>query len=1079
MTVSPETIRDIALRSLRLHELIEEPDEYPPVATSAAVIDDRVARWRAATGGEDAFAKRLRFAGLDLAAAVQLVSDRRLGNGWRAPPWCEVLSAIVEATRKMAAEGALEREGHAPRAPAVSEQPLPFEDVLAPCVIVARGRLVGMLKARSVRLDALVQYEALRQLERTLLGSLVALCHRALGRELEVRTRSDAGYRRFVGCITADGLEGFFARFPALARLVGETVLAWVKHQARFLERLEEDRPQLEEVFGRPTGRIATLHGLRSDPHHGQATVQIVRFESGLGLVYKPKSVASEVVWHRFLERLKSEGFPLEMRAARALARSGYGWTEEIIPAPMADPAAVRRFFQRCGAMVCLLHLLRATDGHAENFIAAGEHFVLIDTETLMHGEPRPLGTRDDPPPEDGVTLNYLSSILRSRILPHWIFDRHGNVYDASALGSTARDRQGVRSFGWRGANSDQMRWAELEVTLWNGPNVPRLGAEPLDARDYVADIVAGFSTTYRFILGRRDLWLSPGGPLEAFSRLTQRYVFRETKIYWKILWSSLTPEKLKSGLSRSIEIDKLSRAFLYDVKPGQWPILECERRALERGDIPLFENRVNSTALTSGLAEPLPNVLLNRPYATVRRNFETMSEMSGCQQGRLIESAFHAIQIRPIGAASFDCTLPELDTSRFSGAPALAQGACARLALEIADRIRDRAMLADDGSAGWITPVMEPGSDRYCLRLMPEGLYAGTYGVAVFLAAADRFRGSRASEAIIRGLLRPLIVSEDRVVYVRDFDLGLGGGLASLIYSLCAISRAYNDPLYAELALEILPAFSDGRVAEDKVYDLLFGAAGAILALTVLFEMTGDARVPAVGRRLGEHIVAGSALDPSGHRAWRTVPHVPRAMTGFSHGAAGIALALLRLAAITGDERFLQASCEAVAFERAVFDPELGNWPDFRSRQPGTDRVGAMTSWCNGAAGIGLMRTACIGTPLADGKTADEIRTAVRAAGLEMDIASVDQVCCGNFGRIELRLEAGRCLGDETLLASAYAGAAALARRAEQTEGFMIYRGMPGNVFDPRFFQGLSGVGHALLRLADPDRTPSVLLFE
>lgn len=52
------------------------------------------------------------------------------------------------------------------------------------------------------------------------------------------------------------------------------------------------------------------------------------------------------------------------------------------------------------------------------------------------------------------------------------------------------------------------------------------------------------------------------------------------------------------------------------------------------------------------------------------------------------------------------------------------------------------------------------------------------------------------------------------------------------------------------------------------------------------------------------------------------------RPLAGFSHGAAGIALALLRLHASRPEPAFLQAARDGVAFERAVFSPEERNWP-------------------------------------------------------------------------------------------------------------------------------------------------------
>src|SRR5205085_438597 len=53
--------------------------------------------------------------------------------------------------------------------------------------------------------------------------------------------------------------------------------------------------------------------------------------------------------------------------------------------------------------------------------------------------------------------------------------------------------------------------------------------------------------------------------------------------------------------------------------------------------------------------------------------------------------------------------------------------------------------------------------------------------------------------------------------------------------------------------------------------------------------------------------------------------------LTGYSHGAAGIAWALLELAARAGADRFRPAALGAIAYERSLFSAEAGNWPDLR----------------------------------------------------------------------------------------------------------------------------------------------------
>jgi lantibiotic modifying enzyme len=79
--------------------------------------------------------------------------------------------------------------------------------------------------------------------------------------------------------------------------------------------------------------------------------------------------------------------------------------------------------------------------------------------------------------------------------------------------------------------------------------------------------------------------------------------------------------------------------------------------------------------------------------------------------------------------------------------------------------------------------------------------------------------------------------------------------------------------------------------------------------------------------------------------------------LAGLSHGAAGIAWALLALFARTGEERFRTAARGGIAFERSVFSTEAGNWRDLRD----PEHARFPTAWCHGAPGIGLARLATV----------------------------------------------------------------------------------------------------------------------
>src|SRR5258708_33077874 len=117
--------------------------------------------------------------------------------------------------------------------------------------------------------------------------------------------------------------------------------------------------------------------------------------------------------------------------------------------------------------------------------------------------------------------------------------------------------------------------------------------------------------------------------------------------------------------------------------------------------------------------------------------------------------------------------------------------------------------------------------------------------------------------------------------------------------------------------------------------------------------------------------------------------------MTGFSHGAAGIAYALLRLYAASGEVRFHEAAEEAINYEQRLFMPNANNWPDLRPRANDDSGGPAFgVSWCHGAPGIGLARLG--GFPMLD---TPDIRHHIAAAlqsTTQLSLGDLDDMACG-----------------------------------------------------------------------------------
>jgi lantibiotic modifying enzyme len=204
--------------------------------------------------------------------------------------------------------------------------------------------------------------------------------------------------------------------------------------------------------------------------------------------------------------------------------------------------------------------------------------------------------------------------------------------------------------------------------------------------------------------------------------------------------------------------------------------------------------------------------------------------------------------------------------------------------------------------------------------------------------------------------------------------------------------------------------------------------------------------------------------------KGWKTIAQKP--LTGFSHGAAGIAYALLRLYAVTKDQAYLQAAEEGIAYERSVFSTAAANWPDLREHQPRF-----MVTWCHGAPGIALARLGSLSIYQTD-EIYQDIEVALQTTQ-KYGLQGIDHLCCGNFGRIEVLLVAAQKLARPQLLETAQKKAAWVVAQADKISAYQLFNNLPNSLYNPGHFQGTAGIGYQLLRLAYPKLLPVVLLWE
>jgi type 2 lantibiotic biosynthesis protein LanM len=1031
--------------------------------------------------------RRLAWDGLDLETVRPALGPVRLRDGAPLPEWSELLAEVLRLAppeRREEADDVWPAEMDFLDA----ENPLPFEEVLAPFVLVARERLAGRMTAFGKQLSA----TARAALERSLMRSLSSASSELLLTEFEtVRAQEQSSwdrlfalaqdpedrslYRRFVRRLGEGGMARLLLRYPVLARQLGTISQLWVEANAEFLGRLEADMPELERLFG-DEGLVVELQPSLSDPHRGRRSVLALTFASGRKVVYKPKDMGTEAAYHRLLAWLNERGAPLPFKVLEVLARPTHGWVEFVEHLPCRDEDEAGRYYERAGMLLCLFYVLEGTDCHYENIIASGEYPVLIDTETLMHHRAREAVPGDENAQKEAFErLGH--SVLRSGLLPRWELSADGRTaFHISGLGEPDEQELPVRTSRWVRVNTDRMALEFASARLRVQENVPRLDGTPLSLHEHSPQVVKGFRRMYRFLLDHRDALLG-AEPLRELAREQVRFVFRATKVYGLILRNLQHRRYLRDGVDRSIGLEQLGRAQVPpreavdepDEKPLFWPVFRAERLAMERDDIPFFTARASSDALILSPSQEIEGCLQEPSFELVLRVLEGLDDDDLEQQVALIEGSLYAHLARESTVSSPVPEVPEEDDS----AGPHSDEAFVAPALDLAESIRSRAILAEDGSAAWIAPQYLVQAERYQLQPIDHNLYGGTSGVALFLAAAEQFAPGAGYGELALAALGPLQGVMDRRPDHLAGTMGIGGasGLGSVAYSLLHVSRLLDEPALLEVAHRVADLITEDLIASDRVLDVVGGAAGALLSLLALHGASPDRQILERAIACGERLIEARTATDAGLRAW--VTDDGRRTTGFSHGTAGIAYALLRLYEHTQDARLLEAAEEAIAYEDTQYSPENRNWVEFR--EPGEPAY--QWQWCHGAPGIGLARLGGLGV-LDTARVREDIELAVQTT-LEFGVLGVDHPCCGNMGRAELLLSAGQRLARPELAEVARTNAWRVVSRAERTGGFFLHPMLPRQVDNPGFFQGKAGIGYELLRMTRPDLLPSVLLWE
>ncbi|GER91729.1 hypothetical protein KDW_58910 [Dictyobacter vulcani] len=331
-----------------------------------------------------------------------------------------------------------------------------------------------------------------------------------------------------------------------LARQIMIIINRWLDTSLEFLRHLCSDWQQLCTTFS-PERDPGLLIEAQAGASGGRSAITL-RFSSGLRLLYKSRSLETDLHFQEMLTWLNEQGYQPSFRTVRVLPGEGYGWREYVEVSGGTTQAEIERFYERQGGQLALLYALHATNFQQENLIASGEHPLLLDLETLFQARAKDSIYLD-------ASMDVLQfSVMRVGMLPMGIFSKDGQ----------------------QGSGLDG------------------------DALAYQPSLVAGFKRMYTLLMTRSKDFID--GPLARFERDEIRRTFRPTHFYRQLLAESFQPDLLRDALERDRYFDQLWQAV--KVQPELARLVVCERSELLIGAIPLFTTRPDTCDIFSSRAD-------------------------------------------------------------------------------------------------------------------------------------------------------------------------------------------------------------------------------------------------------------------------------------------------------------------------------------------------------------------------------------------------------------------------------------------------------------------------------------------
>lgn len=889
----------------------------------------------------------------------------------------------------------------------------------------------------------------------------------------------------------------FLEKYPVLTRSMQRALELWLEASIEFLDRLAADSAEIQSRFGiAADDSLSKFEPGAGDIHCKGRSVVILTFKSGKKILYKPRDLQIDESFKSLLGWCNGKGLDPPLRSIAVLAKDHYGWVEFIQNFPCKNEQELALFYKRLGVWLCLLHSLVTVDMHFENIIAAGSDPVIIDLETLFHGEGIVAMSFLWASDLDAQKIRH--SVMGVGLLPAPVVSEGNQTFDVSAIGASVGQQAPYKVTLLQNMGKDNVHIAHVPGWI---PSVHSRPTEEVENKIPYNEILEGYEACYRFLLRNREELLAAGGPIDAFALNSRRLIIRNTRLYGGLSIDAGHPDLLRDDLDRAWHWDNLWNEVRF--RPLIENFMESEMNQILDGDIPFFTIGLDGLDAVGADGSVIEGVIPESGLSLAKQRIMEMSESGLKKQNWFIRSSLGYVdgyQRKPEPSAGAHCMRPLKDGRESSRG----NNKLLNAAMDVGDQVlSDLTFFEETASCidvACLSGENESSGAAYAIAPAGVELYDGLGGICLFLAYLaretddDAYR--QAAEALLRNIQMIMANRQNQWSRMSGF-LGLG----SLVYVYSHLAQLWDrDDLLeeAEKFVQDIPH----ALEHDDTYDVLMGSAGAILCLLSLAKVNPKSAALETAVKCGDYILAharagkeraphnhdhevsthGAGEPPAhmhehehDHEHTHECDHALDPVTdpwksmavkrGFSHGLCGVSYALHELAVASGKNRFRDAALEAIEIERNLLSGS--NWTD-QHMYNGRPQL----SWCHGASGIALGRLG-IFRYLRDLQIKNDIQNCLQECSKNYWMTS-QCLCHGSLGNIEPLIIAASEFpefGDWRNLINE-ASEQVLKEIAETGWRSML----PNQTLSNGLMTGISGIGFAFLRIHNPNTVPSIL---